>query len=427
MQLPSGFPVDEGSEGMVCKLKKSLYGLKQASRQWFAKLTGSLLKNRFSQSSSDYSMFVKRVQGRIVIVLVYVDDIILAGPRLGDLEAVKLFLKRDFKIKDLGSLKYFLGLEVTRNSSGISVSQRKYCMDLLAETGLLDAKSCKSPLDCKVKLSATKGTLLPDPSVYKRLVGRLHYLTVTRPDIAFLVQQLCQYQIQPRDTHLQAAYRVLRYLKGAPGQGLHFKSNNDLVLKAYSDADCAACPDTRRSISGYCTFLGGSLIAWRAKKQTTVSRSSSEAEYRALAHLVCEIQWLKGLLAELDVKIQTPVLVYCDNMSAIQIAENPVYHERTKHIEIDVHVTRERIKSGLIKLKFVRSEDQLADLFTKGLSRYRLSYLLDKLGVLNIYAPTCGGVMKFKGIVDLNQQEEEVQNSKGKQKLMFAEEEERWS
>ncbi|CAL1412139.1 unnamed protein product [Linum trigynum] len=372
-------------------------------------------------------MFIRRVQGRIVIVLVYVDDIILTGPRLGDLESVKGFLKRDFKIKDLGSLKYFLGLEVTRNRSGISVSQRKYCMDLIAETGYLDAKSCKSPIDCKVKLSAGEGKLLENPGIYKRLVGRLHYLTVTRPDIAFPVQQLCQYEREPRDTHLQAAYRVIRYLKGAPGQGLHFKANSDLVLKAYSDADWAACPDTRRSISGYCTFLGSSLITWKAKKQTTVSRSSSEAEYRALAHLICEIQWLKGLLVELDVKVQTPVLVYCDNMSAIQIAENPVYHERTKHVEIYVHVTRERVKSGLINLKFVRSEEQLADLFTKGLSRFRLNYLLDKLDVLNVYAPTCGGVTRFKGLIDLNSEEEAAQISKGKQKMEVHMIEELWS
>mgnify|MGYP006874111579 CR=1 FL=1 len=185
---------------------------------------------------------------------------------------------------------------------------------------------------------------------------------------------------------------MLRYLKSSPAQGLIYKASNDLCLTGYCDSDWAACPDTRRSISGYCTYLGDSLITWRSKKQGTVSRSSSEAEYRSIAHLVCEMQWMSELFKELDVKVPLPMVVYCDNKSTMYIAETPVFHERTKHIEIDCHVTRERIKSGMIKLKHIGTNDQPADVFTKALHRTRLHMLLGKLGVYNIYSPTCGRV-----------------------------------
>ncbi|CAN1751808.1 Retrovirus-related Pol polyprotein from transposon RE1, partial [Linum perenne] len=336
MQIPPGLTAQPG---MCCKLKKSLYGLKQASRQWFAKLTQSLLVHGFRQSSADYSLFLKGEGNQLVVLLVYVDDIILAGSSLHEIDIVKAHLQLNFKIKDLGSLKYFLGLEIARSSDGIAVNQRKYCIELLTEAGFLECKSTKSPMDPNLRLSAKEGEKLDDPGPYRQLVGKLHYLTITRPDIAFAVQQLSQFQSEPHNGHLMAAQRILRYLKLAPGQGLFYKSDNELTLQGYCDSDWATCPDTRRSITGYCTYLGSSLITWKSKKQTTVSRSSSEAEYRALAHLSCEIQWLTVLLKELGVNVPLPVSIHCDNRSAIHIAENPVFHERTKHIEIDCHVT----------------------------------------------------------------------------------------
>ncbi|CAL1377514.1 unnamed protein product [Linum trigynum] len=357
MKLPLGLEVPSGSnQRMTCRLKKSLYGLKQASRQWFAKLTSFLLRFGFSQSASDYSPFTKWTHGKITVVLVYVDDIILGGDSKKDIEQVKLALSKEFKIKLLGPLKYFLGLEVSRTSSGLDVCQRKYCLELSNDTGYMESKGCKTPIDTKVKLTS-KGTLLEDAEGYKRLVGRLHYLTITRPDIAFVVQQLCQYQKAPCQEHMQAAFRVLSYLKSSPDHGIYFDSEAELKMTGYCDSDWASCPDTRRSITGYCTMLGTSLITWKTKKQTTVSRSSSEAEYRALAHLVCEVEWLKRLSTELTVQVPLPITVYCDNMSAIHIAENPVFHERTKHIEIDMYVTRERVKTCLIKLQHISTTE----------------------------------------------------------------------
>ncbi|CAL1353265.1 unnamed protein product [Linum trigynum] len=379
--------------GKCCKLRKSLYGLKQASRQWYAKLTEALTNFGFTQSYSDYSLFTKQTPEGILVMLVYVDDLILSGNSMKLIQGAKNYLSQQFKVRDLGELKYFLGLEIARSASGISVSQRKYCLDLLQDTGFLNGKPVNSPSDMKTRLSQFNDEELVNPYEYKSLLGRLNYLTTTRPDIAYAVQQLCQFQAQPKVSHVKAAHRVQRYLKGSLGQGLFFASDTVFSLTGYTDSDWGACPDTRKSITGYCTFLGSSLITWKAKKQAIVSKSSSEAEYRALSQLSCEVQWITQLLKDLNVKYEGPATVYCDNKSAIHMAENPVFHERTKHIEIDCHVIRERVNSRLITLKYVCTDRNLADIFTKGLSAHRFKWILFKLGVYDIYSPACGGLM----------------------------------
>ncbi|MCI23556.1 copia protein, partial [Trifolium medium] len=185
---------------------------------------------------------------------------------------------------------------------------------------------------------------------YRRLIGKLLYLTTTRPDISFAIQQLSQFLSSPTITHYETACRVVRYLKGSPGRGLFFPRQSSLQLLGFADADWANCVDTRRSTSGYCFFLGSSLISWRAKKQNTVSRSSSEAEYRSLSFASCELQWLIYLLKDLSVTYDRAPVLYCDNQSAVHIASNPVFHERTKHLEIDCHFVRDKVQSGVFKL-----------------------------------------------------------------------------
>ncbi|CAN1146609.1 Retrovirus-related Pol polyprotein from transposon TNT 1-94 [Linum perenne] len=387
MTLPPGISTSSSTKPQVCKLLKSLYGLKQASRRWFVKLTDALKFEGFKQSGADHSVFTYTTAAAIVVLLVYVDDILLAGNDLTVIEGVKQKLHKHFKIKDLGILKYFLGLEIARTKSGIFMTQRKYCLELIEEAGFLDAKPTVIPADYKLKLALDGGIPLQDATEYQQIIGRLHYLTITRPDICYAVQQLSQFQANPTDLHLQAAHKVVRYLKGSPGQGLLFSSSSSLQLSGYSDSDWASCPDTRRSTSGYCVFLGSSLISWKSKKQSTVSRSSSEAEYRALAHLCCEVQWLVGLLKDFGIIITSPTRLFCDNQSAIHIANNPVFHERTKHIEIDCHVVRERLQAGLISLTHVPTDLQLADVFTKGLPAHRLQFLISKLGLHSIYNP----------------------------------------
>ncbi|KAL4362499.1 hypothetical protein GQ457_04G038710 [Hibiscus cannabinus] len=385
MELPPGFSSTDSN--LVCKLNKSLYGLKQASRQWNERLTTALLQQGFKRAVSDSSLFTKGTGADLIILAVYVDDIVLASPNLESISLVKTFLHDLFKIKDLGNLKFFLGLEVARSNKGINLSQRKYTLDLLAEYGFLESKPASTPIVPLKKSSTTVGTPLEDITSFRRLVGKLVYLTNTRPDISFAVQHLSQFLSAPTDLHLVAAHRVLRYLKKSPGQVLFFPSNNTLKVNAFSDSDWASCPDSRRSITGFCIFLRSSLISWKSKKQQTVSRSSSEAEYRALAAVTCEIQWIHYLLYDLHVDFSSGNL-YCDNLSAIKLAENPVHHERTKHIEIDCHLVREKVRSGLINLLPVRSQNQLADSFTKALHVYVFSSSISKLGIQDLYAPT---------------------------------------
>ncbi|XP_019057763.1 PREDICTED: uncharacterized protein LOC109116565 [Tarenaya hassleriana] len=252
-------------------------------------------------SQADTSLFVNFTSTGIVAILVYVDDLLLTGNNPTLLSAAKQILHQHFQLKDLDPLHYFLGLGVARSRQGVQICQRKYTLELLEDFGFLGSKPLATPMDIREKLYADSGTILDDATHYRQLVGRLIYLSVTRPDISFAVQKLSQYMARPFSSHLQAAHRVLRYLKGAPSQGLLFPGNSPLRLSGYTDADWASCPDSRRSVSGYCIFLGHSLISWKSKKQAIVSRSSAESEYRAMAQASCELFWLSGLLRDLHI------------------------------------------------------------------------------------------------------------------------------
>ena len=288
MHPPLGF----GSKGEVCRLLKSLYGLKQASRQWFAKLSTTIIDHGYVQSKSDYSFFI-RVKGcYIIIILVYVDDILIGSNDVDAVNSFKQFLDSKFKLKDLGKLEYFLRLEVARTTKGISLCQRKYTLDLLADTGLLASKPVSTPMEPSAKFNNSIGEPVSDVSRYRRLIGKLLYLTLTRPDICYSVHKLSQFLSSPKAPHLQVAYRIIKYLKKTPRQGLFLSSDSSLQLKDYCDADWAACIDTRRSVSGFFVFLRDSLISWKCKKQQVVSRSSTESEYKAMATVTSEIVWL---------------------------------------------------------------------------------------------------------------------------------------
>ena len=219
-------------------------------------------------------------------------------------------------------------------------------------------------------------------------MGRLIYLSHTRPDISYVVGIVSQYMHDPRHCHMETVYRILRYLKSAPGKGLLFAPHGHMRVEAFSDSDWAGSIEDRRSTSGYCSFVGGNLVTWRSKKQSVVARSSAEAEYRAIALGICELMWLRTLLEDLGVTTKRPMQLFCDNKAAISIANDPVQHDRTKHIEIDRHFIKEKLISGLICLPFVKTEHQLADILTKGLSSKMFHPLCFKLGMRDIYTPT---------------------------------------
>eukprot|EP00261_Vitis_vinifera_P040707 XP_019081950.1 PREDICTED: uncharacterized protein LOC109124308 [Vitis vinifera] len=386
MKLPPGF--ERSDPNLVCRLRKSLYGLKQAPRCWFAKLVTTLKGYGFLQSYSDYSLFTYTKGNVQINVLVYVDDLIISGNDSAALKTFKAYLSDCFKMKDLGVLKYFLGIEVARSSAGLFLCQRKYTLDIVSEAGLLGAKPCGFPIEQNHRLRLANGELLSNPESYRRLVGRLIYLAVTRPDLAYSVHILSQFMQEPRIEHWEAALRVVRYLKGTPGQGILLRADSDLSLQGWCDSDWAACLVTRRSLSGWLVFLGQSPISWKTKKQHTVSHSSAEAEYRAMAAVTCELKWLKGLLLSLGVHHPKAIKLFCDSQSALHMAKNPVFHERTKHIEVDCHFVRDAITDGLIAPSYVPTVTQLADIFTKALGKKQFDYLLAKLGIFEPHAPT---------------------------------------
>ncbi|XP_019232517.1 PREDICTED: uncharacterized protein LOC109213210 [Nicotiana attenuata] len=331
----------------------------------------------------DYSLFSKKTGESIVYIAVYVDDIVVTGTDTVEITDLKTFLNNNFKIKDLGKLHYFLGLEILYKDDGVIVSQRKFTLDLLKEYHCTDYSSFSSPLDPTMKLKAKEGKKLTDPTYYRKLIGKFNFLTNTRLDIAYSVQHLSQFMYDPRKPHLTAAFHLLRYLKKDPTLGIFLSKDQDYTIKAYCDSDWAACPDSRKSVSGYLVLMGNSPISWKSKKQDTISLSSAEAEYRALRKVVGELVWLSRLFEELSVPSPKPIAVFCDSQSAMHIARNPVFHERTKHIEVDCHFVRHKLQEGLISLHHVGTTNKLADVLTKALTGVRHSAALHKLAVFS--------------------------------------------
>ena len=381
MHPPAGYT--KALPGQVYKLQRSLYGLKQASRQWNLELTKFLTGKGFVQSKSDYSLFSWHNGDHCIFVLVYVDDLLVTGNDVDGIAQLKQSLHSAYTIKDLGLARYFLGIEISRSSAGTSLNQRKYITDILSDAGMTGCKPAKFPLPQGLHLSTITGPALDDPEPYRRLIGRLLYLTLTRPDISYAVQHLSQILRSLAEPHYQAVVHVLRYLKGTVNKGLFYPADCDLCLHAYCDADWGSCRFSARSLTGYCVFLGSSLISWKTKKQKTVAKSSAEAEYRAMSATTSELEWIAQLLQDFCIPLHLPIPLYCDNKAAMHIAANPVFHERTKHLRIDCHYTRDKLLEGFLQTSYVPSRDQLADLFTKPLGELHHNFLISRLGLVD--------------------------------------------
>ncbi|XP_071688524.1 uncharacterized mitochondrial protein AtMg00810-like [Rutidosis leptorrhynchoides] len=310
-------------------------------------------------------------------------DIVNTENNVDEINKSKTYLKSKFLITDLGKLKYFLSIEVSNNTDGVCLSQRKYCLDILVDYGMTGCKPVSTSMEqnlCVACEPSASDKHVANINEYQKLVGRLMYLTLTRHDISFAVHVFSQYMHSPLQSHSDLAFRVLRYLKGAPGKGIQIVKGNDFNLNAYCDSDSGKCKLNRKSVTGYLVFFCNSLTSWKSKeKQATISRSSAKAEYRAMGTAASEIVWIKNLL--LGIHIELPVKLHCHNTSAIQIAANPVYHERTKHFEIDMHFIREKVSSGLIKTVKVDSSNQLEDILIKGSGSYQHNVLSNALGL----------------------------------------------
>lgn len=366
MNQPPGF-VNSQYPNHVCKLRKALYGLKQAPRAWNSRFANFVTSMGFRCSNSDASLFIYNNGLRKAYLLLYVDDIILTASDTTFLQSIITKLQTEFPMSDSGKLHHFLGVKAEFINGGIFLSQKAYTEDIIKRAGMIDCKPCSTPVDLQSKLSLEDGDLIPDATQYRRLAGALQYLTFTRPDISYAVHQICLYMHAPRVPHLNALKRIIRYLQGTKSLGQQLRKSNITDLVAYSDADWGGCPDTRRSTSGYCLYLGSNLVSWSAKRQPSVSRSSAEAEYKGVANTVAELCWIRNLLLDLGCPITKAALVYCDNISSVYLSQNLVKHQRTKHIEIDIHFVREKVKMGQVRVLHVPSSLQYADIFTKGL------------------------------------------------------------
>ncbi|PKU83116.1 Retrovirus-related Pol polyprotein from transposon TNT 1-94 [Dendrobium catenatum] len=379
MRQPPGF-TDKSNPDAVCKLHKSLYGLKQAPRQWFNKLTTFLQAYGFGFSRSDPSLLIFQKAQIQIYFLIYVDDFLVTGNDDRTIKHLLGQLQAQFALKQLGQISLFLGIQVLQSTTGYFLTQQHYATKILHDAGYDECKPAPTPIAIPSKHGLAESPLFHDPTLYRKLAGSLQYLSVTRPDIAFATNVICQHMQQPTDADFQALKRLLRYIKGTITYGLPI-TNGPLELRTYTDADWASDTSDRKSVSGYCSFLGPNLISWTVKKQATVAKSSTEAEYRALSAGLSDVLWLRRLAQELGIPQQSPTLIYCDNTSAIAIAQNPVFHARTKHIEIDYHFIRQHLDSKEIRLVHISSNDQIADILTKPFTSSRFTELRHKLSI----------------------------------------------
>ncbi|XP_056697379.1 uncharacterized mitochondrial protein AtMg00810-like [Spinacia oleracea] len=285
MHQPPGF-VNPDKPKHVCLLRWSIYGLKQAPPAWYQRFATYIISMGFINSKSDTSLFIYRRGTDTAYLLLYVDDIILTCSSDSLRTSIIARHSSEFAMKDLCPLSYFLGISVSCTKENMLLCQRKYAQEILARADMSACKSAATPVDTKSKLSATSGKPIADPSFYRQLARALQYLTFTHPDISYAVQHVCLFMHDPREPHLHALKRVLRYIKGTLDFGMHFSSTPATGLVSYTDADWGGCPDTRRSTSGYCVFVGDNLLSWSSKRQATLSRSSAEAEYRGVANVV---------------------------------------------------------------------------------------------------------------------------------------------
>ncbi|XP_073360636.1 uncharacterized protein [Aegilops tauschii subsp. strangulata] len=375
MHQPPGY-VDSRFPHHVCKLDKAIYGLKQSPRAWYSRLSSRLQELGFAPSRADASLFIYNSGGVIIFMLVYVDDIIVTSSSPSAVTRLIQDLHTEFPLKDLGDLHFFLGIEVRRSGEDLVLSQEKYTSDLLHRAGMTQCKPATSPMAVSDKLLREGGTPLSSDDVtkYRSMVGALQYLTLTRSDISYAVNKVCQFLHEPTDDHWTAVKRILRYVRHSSHTGLRIRKSTSSLISAFSDADWAGSADDRRSTSGFAVFYGSNLVSWSSRKQATVARSSTEAEYKALANATAEIIWLQSLLGELGAYQAHAPILWCDNLGATYLSANPVFHARTKHIEVDFHFVRERVALKAFEIRFIPTQDQLADGLTKpiGVQQLRL-------------------------------------------------------
>ena len=387
MKQPEGY-VKPGEEHLVCKLEKSLYGLKQSSRCWNKAFRECIEKIGFTQASADPCVFIRKEEDTLTIIGVHVDDLMILAQNISEMKRVKDSLKLQFKMKDMGELHYYVGVCIIHDMENkeVHLHQGQYIEKVLKKFGQTEAKPVSTPADLNVKLQKEDGvSRLVDAILYQSIVGSLLYAAIaTRPNIAQAVGVVSKFCASPTQGHLTAAKRILRYLKETTYLGLSYKTCAEGNLTGYSDADWAGDIDDRHSTSGNVFLLAGGAVSWLSKKQATVALSTAEAEYVALSAATQEVIWLRRLLTDVGVPPEGPTVVHEDNQGAIAMAKNPVGHARTKHIDIRYHFVREGVQNGAIVLKYIATDEMIADMLTKPLPKHRFEKLVTELGMKTV-------------------------------------------
>ncbi|PNX98781.1 hypothetical protein L195_g022038 [Trifolium pratense] len=380
MAQPPGLK-DSQHPTYVCKLHKAIYGLRQAPRAWHDALKEFINLYGFVTSKSDPSLFIYTSGAKLAYFLVYVDDLLLTGNDSQMLHNFIETLSNKFSLKNMGSPHYFLGIELIPTPTGMFLSQHKFIREILEKFEMDGSKPAPTPLATTATLTLHDGTAATDSTYYRKIIGALQYLNLTRPDLSFAINKLSQFMHKPTTLHLQHLKRLLRYLKSTINLGIFLKKPHTFSLCAFSDADWGGNTDDRTSTSAYIIFFGGNPISWLSRKQRTVARSSTEAEYRAVATTTAELMWLQNLLLELHMCVNQPPKLLCDNVGATYLCSNPVYHSKMKHISMDYHFVREQVRDGKLQVSHVSTKDQLADLLTKPLATSRFADLRTKMQV----------------------------------------------
>jgi hypothetical protein len=387
MKQPVGF-IGKGKEEMVCRLKKSLYGLKQAPRQWYKKFDGFMQRSGYTRCHADHCCYLKRCKASYIILLLYVDDMLVAGSCLQEISRLKQQLAAEFAMKDLGAAKQILGMRISRDRTQgvLKLSQAEYIERVLERFNMQNAKAVGAPLGSQFRLSdvqspktdAEKEHMAKVP--YASAIGSLMYAMVcTRPDIAHAVGVVSRFASNPGKQHWEAVKWILRYLRGTADVPLCF-GRADLVVRGYVDADFAGDHDTRRSTTGYVYTLGSTAVSWVSRLQKLVTLSTTEAEYVAVTEAAKEMIWLKAFLGELGLKQENSVL-FSDSQSAIHLAKNPVFHARTKHIDLRYHFIRSLLEEGELLLEKILGSQNPADMLTKSVTIEKLKLCSTSVGL----------------------------------------------
>lgn len=380
VEQPEGY-VKEGEEDKVYLLKKALYGLKQAPRAWYSRIDEHLCNLGFAKSPSESTLYVKHNGDDVLIISLYVDDLLVTGNKACIVEKFKQEMMEVFEMTDLGLMAFFLGMEIKQSEHEVFICQKKYAKEILKKFKLGECREMSTPMNSKEKLCKEDGTEKIDQAYFRSLVGCLMYLTATRPDILNAVSILSRFMHCASEWHLKAAKRVLRYVKGTCDFGIKFTRSKEFKLVGFSDSDWGGSIDDMKSTSGYCFTLGSGIFSWSSKKQEIVAQSTAEAEFVAATSAVNQALWLRKILIDLNLEQEASTEILVDNQAAIAISQNPVFHGKTKHFNIKLFFLRGVQKDGAVTLVYCRTEDQIADVFTKPLSVSKFEFLRSKLGV----------------------------------------------